>query len=53
MSTHVPGHFKVFLNHFILAKLAVSSIRVKNTFGSLINQICSRCPIRIELTPSV
>ena len=32
MSTHVPGaqsFFKVFLHHFVLAKLPTSSIRVK------------------------
>ena len=34
MSTHMPGFqsFSVFLHHFILAKLANSSIRVKDRF---------------------
>ena len=39
MSAHVPGFqsiLSVFLHHFILAKLATSSIRVKeDTLGSL------------------
>ena len=40
MSTHLPGffgHFNFFLHHFVLAKLATSSIRVK---GPLLSCLC-------------
>ena len=36
MSIHVPGFKSVFgkvLHHFVLAKLAISSIRIKKYFG--------------------
>ena len=29
MSTHMPG-FQFFFHHFVLAKLAISSVRVNN-----------------------
>ena len=36
MSTYMPGfdHFPVFLHHFVLAKLATSSIRVNDNYMS-------------------
>ena len=38
MSTHVPG-YSDFLHHFVLTKLATSSIRVKNnTFAYSANE---------------
>ena len=35
MSTHMPGfHFSGFLHHFVLAKLATTSMRVKQKKSS-------------------
>ena len=32
MSTHIPGFQSFFLHHFVLAKLAISSIRVNTIY---------------------
>ena len=39
MSTHIPGFqsFSGFLHHFVLAKLATSSMRVKDTGGQFLS----------------
>ena len=41
MSTHLPGFAKFFLNHFVLAKLATSSIRVKTLHWAFYEFMCS------------
>ena len=35
MSTHVPG-FQIFLHHFVLAKFATGSIRVKRFYLGIV-----------------
>ena len=42
MSTHLPGFksvFSFFLHHFVLAKLATSSIRVNIILSSLLSNV--------------
>ena len=46
MSTHVPrfdSFFQVFKNHFVLAKLATSSIRVKLSIIAIVRIKCTIC----------
>ena len=56
MSTHVPGFqlFSAFLHHFVLAKLATRSIRVKVTYpieNQHLDLIYSRKYLGIHIAP--